>query len=170
MSEALAQIFAAQQREINEQERRRQLARAQQEREILAFQNSGLPDIFRAIAAVLVREDVRQRIYKTKFEETTWDHCKSPRAKDMTFVSPNGSSGSGPRWWCVESPDSGRIKYIYNNGVSYKNDEVFDQPEGPWLNAFIEYAARVCDPDAIAQKMAETPTSAEQPRRRLQPV
>ena len=173
MSEALARIFAIQQREINEQERRRQLERAKHMREVAAFQNSGLPDILRTLADVPCRKDVQQRIYKNNFSDTTWDHCKSPGAKDITCMNLYGG-GSGPRWLCVESPDSGRMRYIYNSGVSVRTDEAFDRPDGPWLDAFLEYAARACDPEAVAQKMAATPpaptTDAQPARRRLQAV
>lgn len=175
MSEALARIFALQQREINEIERQRQLARAQHEREIAAFQNSGLPEIFRTLADVPVRNDVRQRIYKSTFGDLAWDHCnprKVPRAKELLCVSLGGSSGASPRWWCQESRDTGRVKYCYNDGVSSRTTSEFDTCDGTWLATFLEYAAKACDPEAIAQKMSATAadTPGETPRRRLQPV
>ena len=107
MSDALARVFALQQREINEQERQRQIALAQREREINAFMNSGLPAIYIEFSDVPLKEEAQRRTYKKMFAECTWAHC-DPRVKrvsEMSFLAVGGN-GSGPRWWCKENNDS----------------------------------------------------------------
>jgi hypothetical protein len=177
MSETLARIFALQQREINENERHRQLALAKRTREITAFMNSGLPALFIECSAVPLSKDSQQRLYKKVFAECTWDHCdaRKKQVSEMSFSQLGGSSSSNPRWWCTEDKDSGRMLYMYSATGSYSNCEVrSNEPTGPWLDAFIEYIAKVCDPQAIADKLSESQANQAREthfnRRQLQPV
>lgn len=177
MSEALARIFALQQREINENERQRQLAAAKRTREITAFMNSGLPALFIECSAVPLSKDSQQRLYKKVFAECTYDHCDTRKRQvaEMSFYQIGGGNGSGPRWWCAEDRDSGRMLYLYSPNGSYSVGEVrASEPTGPWLDAFIEYIAKVCDPQAIADKLSESQANqaveARFNRRQLQPV
>lgn len=175
MSEALARIYALQQTEINEIERRKQIAAAKRRREIVAFQNSGLPALFRSLADVPLRADVRQRIFKQKFSELTWAHCNpttTNNEKELSCTCLSGYSGSGPRWWCEASADTGEIRYGYQSGRTGSQIEMFSAPERGWLDEFIRFAASACDPAAIAQKIAEVQPEQPQPnpRRQLQPV
>lgn len=168
MNDALAQIFALQQKEIKEQEQRRQRAAQIHDREVCAFQDSGLPDIVRALVAVPLRAEVRARIHLNKFGDITYQYEKRPRAKEITLMNLHGT-GSGPQWWCSVSPDSDNINYNYNDG---RHTSVRSSPDNGWLSAFLTFAAQACDPSAIAQKTTEAlpnPTVAAQ-RRRVQPV
>jgi hypothetical protein len=177
MSEALARVFALQQREINEQERQRQLAEAKRTREINAFMNSGLPAIYNEFANLPLREDVKARLYKRQFAECTYQHCdtRNKRVSEMSFAS-NGGSGSGPRWWCAEDRDSSRMRYMYSATGSYSLCDVHSaEPSGPWLDAFIEYVSKLCDPRAVADALAESQADAAREehfnrRRQVQPV
>ncbi|NDC55267.1 MAG: hypothetical protein EBZ69_00270 [Alphaproteobacteria bacterium] len=159
MSEALAKIYALQQREINENERARQALIAQNAREIRAFMDSGLPAIFTECAGVPLRHDVQQRHYKKTLGECAWSH-QDPRRqqiKEIALPSIGGGTGSGPRWWCKEDADSGRMVYCYNATGSYSGGTVWEkEPNERWIGPFIEYIAKMCDPQAIADKLSES--------------
>jgi len=177
MSEALARVFALQQRVINENERARQQAAAKREREITAFMTSGLTDIFIEFADLPLSLDSQQRLYKKQFAECTYQHCdaRSKRVSEMSFSSWGGSSGSGPRWWCTEDKDSSRMLYLYSANGSYSLSEVRSaEPAGPWLDSFIEYIAKVCDPQAVADKLSNSQANQAREthfnRRQLQPI
>ena len=175
MSEALSRIFALQQRELNEKERHRQREIAKQQRIIAAFQASGLLDIFDEFRNVPLRPDVRARIYKSNIGELCWQNgIERTRQHDLSFMALHGTS-SGPRWWCEESRDTGRIRYGYRSGRSGVNDEFFDTPDGLWTDQLIEYMAAAADTDTIAQKIqsmerTERNTAAPVGRRQMQPV
>jgi hypothetical protein len=173
MNDAIARIYALQQRELNEKRRQQEMAQAKHRRELAAFQNSGFPTVFRLLASVPLRPEVQQRIHCPDFQSLGWSHqnpANNPNMKDVSLRDLHGNSG--PRWWCHESLDSGRMQYCYRSGSTGSRDECFETPDGDWLNAFIEYAARACDPDIIAQILS---TSAQEPtpapvRRQIQPV
>lgn len=175
MSDALARVFAIQQREINENERARQIAIAKREREINAFMNSGLPAMYTEFADVPLKADAQQRLYKKTFAECTFSHCdpRSKRVSEMTMTS-IGSSGSGPRWWCKEDPDSGQMRYYYSEIGSYSGFTVSErEPTGKWLDAFVEYIAKLCDPVVVARRLSESQEQGLQERvnrRQLQPI
>lgn len=173
MNDAIARIYALQQRELNEKLRQQELNNARYRREVAAFQNSGLPTIFGLLANVPLRQEVKQRTYSTDFKSLSWstqNPANSPNMKDVTLRDLRGNNG--PRWWCSESLDTGRMKYCYKGGTTGSQEERFDEPGGHWLAAFIEYAAAACDPDTIAQILsasAPEPTPAPT-RRQIQPV
>lgn len=175
MSAALTQIYALQQRELNEQERRRQQQIAKSQRQIAAFSASGLIDIFEELRDVPLRNEVRQRIYKAKVSELCYHGGNDVRNKtnSLSFVSVNGSSGS-PRWWCEESADSGKMWYCYNSGMSRDQDKSFETPQGVWLDRFIEYMAQAADPTVIAARVQLKPHAGDDalpaPRRQLQAI
>lgn len=176
MSEALAKIFALQQREINDNERARQAFIAQNEREISAFMNSGLPAIFIECADVPLSHDAQQRHYKKTLGECTWPHqdTRKHRVKEISMSS-IGGNGSGPRWWCKEDADSGRMVYCYNATGSYSGATVWaHEPDERWIGPFIEYIAKMCDPQAVADKLSEAQANqareAHFNRRQLQPL
>jgi hypothetical protein len=178
MIEALAQIFALQQRELNEQERHRQRAKAKREREIAAFINSGLPALFTECAQIPLRQNVQQKLYKKVFCQCTYDHC-DPRSRQTAEMSFSALSigGHGPRWWCGESEDSSRMRYLYSDTGSYSKVTMNETaPNGRWLDAFIEYVAQMCDPQAIADKLSEAQANAaieerfSRNRRRLEAI
>lgn len=159
MSEALAKIYALQQREINEIENANRQRAAKRAREVTAFMNSGLPELFGECAALPIKKDAQQRMYKKVFAECTYQHCdtRTRQVWEMTFTQPGGGSGSGPRWWCQESPDSGKMQYLYSKTGSYSFCEVHAAtPNGEWMEAFIRYIAAVCDPQAVADKLSES--------------
>lgn len=171
MNAALTQIYALQQRELNEKERQRQLAAAKNHRQIAAFSASGLIDIFEELRDVPLRSDVRQRVYKSKVAELCY-HDSSPRDKtnSLSFAPVNGAS-SGPRWWCEENADSGKMWYCYSSGMSRDSGTSFETPQGVWLDRFVEYMAQAADPAVIAARVqsagsATSPTT----RRQVQPV
>jgi hypothetical protein len=168
MSSALTQIYALQQRELNEKERQRQHQIAKQQRVVAAFNTSGLPAIFAEFRDVPLRPDVRARVYKKTIVDLTYDSETPPNnRRSMAFASINGAS-QGKRWYCEEDPDSGKMRYCYYSGTQ---TEVYSQPQGSWLDHFIEYMAAAADPDAIARKIQTTePASAPSTRRQLQPV
>lgn len=169
MSEALTKIYALQQRELNEKERQRQQQIAKHQRVVAAFNTSGLPEIFAELRDVPLRPDVRQRVYRQTVAELTYDSSTPPNNRhSMTFAAINGSS-SGRRWYCEEDPDSGHMRYIYYDGLQTK---LYVQPQGPWLDQFIEYLAAAADPSVIANRI-ETSAAAKvigNSRRQLQPV
>lgn len=174
MSAALTQIYALQQRELNEKERQRQRQIAKSQRQIAAFTASGLIDIFEELRDVPLRNEVGQRIYKAKVSELCYHGGSDVRNKtnSLSFVSVNGSSGS-PRWWCEESADSGKMWYCYSSGSSRDQDKSFETPQGVWLDRFIEYIAHAADPAAIETKVQLVPaviSGDNAPRRQLQPV
>lgn len=157
MSEALARIFALQQREINEQERQLQLMNAKHAREVHAFMTSGLPEIFTECADLPLSKSAVGRLYKKTLGQCTWDHCdpRKNQIREMVFSS-LGGSGSGPRWRCYESADSGRVLYTYSPIGSTSAETTTNEPAGEWLDAFIEYVAKLCDPQAVADKLSES--------------
>lgn len=168
MSSALTKIYALQQRELNEKERQRRQQLAKHQRVVAAFNTSGLPDIFAEFRGVPLRPDVRQRVYKQTIAELTYDSDTPPNNRhSMSFTSINGSS-NGRRWYCEESRDSGNMQYCYYDGVQTK---IYSQPQGSWLDHFIEYMAAAADPAVIASRIqTTTPASAPSARRQLQPV
>lgn len=168
MSDALTKIYALQQRELNEKERRRQQQIARQQRVAAAFNTSGLPDIFAEFRAVPLRPDVRQRVYKQTVAELTYDGDTPPNNRhSMSFVAINGGS-HGRRWYCEEDHDSGNMRYCYYDAVQTK---VYSQPQGPWLEHFIEYIAAAADASVIENRIrTATQASAPATRRQLQPV
>jgi hypothetical protein len=179
MSDALTQIYAMQQQERNEQERARLAAQAKRNREGAAFRTSGIPALYMEFAAVPLRSDVQSRTYKKTVAEMTWQHC-DPRVpananiREMTFSS-HYSGDNNPRWWCEEIADSGRMIYFYAQNGNTSARVYYNEPNGPWLAAFVEYLAKICDPDAIAEKMRtrQAPENLDNPsgtRRQLQPL
>lgn len=169
MSEALARIYAMQQREINQIERHRQQQIAKRQRLIAAFNASGLISLFNEFRNIPLRIEVRQRVYKSTVNELTYQSSMpTDQLFDMSFVSISGCS-NGPRWWCEET-DTGRIRYCYTNGTTASRAEMFDTPQGSWLDSFVEYLAKATDPAMIAERMAETPALEPPPRRQLQPI
>jgi hypothetical protein len=157
MSEALARIFALQQREINEQERRRRLLEAQRDRERAAFMVSGIPDIFAECANLPLKPEAQARLYKQTFAQCTYDHCDTRKRQvaEVSFTAVGGH-GSGPRWACAEDRDSGRMRYLYSPNNSLSAEVVAAEPTGPWIDAFIAYVASVCDAKAVADKLSES--------------
>jgi hypothetical protein len=159
MSEALAKIYALQQREINDNERARQALIAKTEREVGAFMNSGLPAIFIECADVPLDNSAQQRHYKKTLGALVWAHQdpRHKRIKEMSLPSVGGSGGSGPRWWCKEDEDSGRMVYGYSPTGSYSGVTVWEkEPNERWVGPFIDYIAKMCDPQAVADKLSES--------------
>lgn len=172
MSEALARVYALQQRELNAKERERQRQIAKHQRIVAAFNASGFLDIFNEFRRFPVRPEVRSRVYKQRVGELTWHENMQPdQTHSMSFMSINGQS-NGPRWWCEENADSGNMKYGYSSGRSGDRGEFFDTPRGLWLDAFIEYMAYAADPEAVANQMPNNvaPELPATPRRQVQPV
>ena len=177
MSEALARVFALQQREINENERQLQLMHAKHEREVHAFMTSGLPEIFTECAELPLSAAAAGRLYKKVLGQCTWDYCdpRKKQVREMVFSS-LGGSGSGPRWRCYEDPDSGRMLYIYSPIGATTMETRSHEPAGEWLNALIEYVAKLCDPQAVADKLSESQANNARKEyfnragRRMQPV
>lgn len=172
MSKALTKIYALQQRELNEQERRRQLERAKTHRVIAAFNASGIIAIFNELRAVPLRKEIRQRTYKSTIEEMCYgaNTINENQRADMQFMSLHGT-GSGPRWWCAESQETGQIQYWHSSGGSGDYGVPFSTPDGKWLDRFIEYCAAAADPEKIAAKMRDAlPEQVTQQRRQLQPI
>ena len=152
------------------------MALAKREREITAFMNSGLPALYTEFADVPLKADAQGRLYKKTFAECTWQHCdpRSKRVSEMSMTAPGSISGHAPRWWCKEDPDSGRMFYYYSEIGSYASFTVFErEPSGKWLDAFIEYVAKLCDPVVVARRMSEAQEQSTQDRinrRQLQPL
>lgn len=160
MSDPLIQIYEIQQSKIAEANRRTEAARARRQRTINAFRNSGLPAMFIEFADVPLAADVAKRTFLKKYGELCWAPY-DPRATNTNEISlrkPCGSDRSA-RWWCAEN-DMGHMTYYFNNGESYGRDTHCDQPEGEWLNFFIQHAAEACDPAAIAEMMQKRTPSA----------
>ena len=156
MSETLTKIYALQQRELNEKERQRQQQLAKHQRVVAAFNTSGLPDIFAELRGVPLRPDVQQRVYKQTVAELTYDGDTPPNNRhSMSFVAINGGS-HGRRWYCEEDHDSGNMRYCYYDGRWTK---VSSQPQGPWLDQFIEYLAAAADPSVIANRIETSATA-----------
>lgn len=179
MSDALTQIYAMQQHERNEKERAQLAAQAKRAREAAAFRTSGVPALYMEFADVPLRADVQSRTFKKTVAQMTWQHC-DPRVpananiREMSFSSHYGGD-SAPRWWCEESADSNRMIYFHAPNGNTATRAYYYEPNGPWLAAFVEYLAKVCDPDAIAEKMRtrQTPENLDNPsgtRRQLQPL
>lgn len=166
---ALAQVYALQQKELAQKAAAQQAARAKYQREIAAFQNSGLPDMFRQFATMPLRTEVQQRTYQKDFQSLAWSDQNpgnNPKMKDVSLRCLHGNNG--PRWFVDESLDTGRMRYCYSSGRSGCHTECFDTPAGPWLNEFIEYAAKACDPTAIADELQKPrePVDPQTPQRR----
>lgn len=167
MTDALAKIYNQQQAEIAEKNRQQQLAREKHQREVHAFQTSGIPALFIELADVPNRPEIK---FRKTFGEMTYTHY-DPRTNknrhEISVINENGNYAG--RWWCAESPDTGRMKYCHEH-----NNQRLDSntPEGPWLDAFIEFAARVCDPAAIAELHGkpQAPAGAKVGKRKLQPI
>lgn len=173
MNDALARIYALQQREINDKERQRQQQIAKQQRLIAAFNATGILAVFNEFRNLPLRPEVRQRVYKATVKELAWQaDMPDNRLHDMSFVAVNGSS-NGPRWWCEESAETGQIRYLYTSGASYDKGTAFHTPQGEWLDRFIQYLAAAADTNAISEKLRNSdPTTVDtpQPRRQLQPI
>lgn len=170
MSDALARVYAMQQRELNEKERQRQQQIAKKQRIVAAFNATGLLAIFNEFRDLPLRPDVRQRIYKSKVSELTW-HADTPTDQiySMSFMAINGCI-NGPRWWCEEDADSGNMRYGYSSGMSGSKDVLLPTPQGVWIDRFVEYLAEAADPAVVAAKLSETQAQIQTPRRQLQPV
>lgn len=179
MSDALTQIYALQQRQLSEQERARLAARAKRDREVAAFRTSGIPALYMDFADIPLRDDVKARTYKKTVAQMTWQHC-DPRQRtntqisEMTFASSHGGDSS-PQWGCREDADSGRMIYFHAPTGNYANRDYYYEATGPWLDAFVEYLAKICDPNAIAEKLRarqpeENLDNPSGTRRQLQPL
>lgn len=159
---ALNKVYELQQKELAAKSAAEKAANAKHQREVAAFQNSGLPEIFRQFADIPLRTEIRQRIYLSDFKALAYSSPhpgNNPRMKDVTLRCLYGNNG--PRWWCVESPDTQRIKYAYSSGRAGSGTNCFDAPSGEWLDAFIEYAAKACDPAAVADALQQPREPAE---------
>lgn len=169
MSNALAKIYALQQRELNEKERQKQQRIAKHQRLIAAFSASGFLDIFNEFRNVPLRSEVRQRVYKQTVGELTYHAGTAANPlHSMSFMPITGMS-SGPRWWCEET-DTGKIIYGYTSGRT-TGVEFFDSPGGLWLDSFIEYLAAAADAGVITNMIqTSTPAAALSTRRQLQPI
>lgn len=168
MNDAIARVYALQQRELNEKERQRQQQLAKSQRIVSAFNTSGLPAIFNQFRELPLRTDVRQRVYKQTVGELTWNaNTPANQLYTMSFVAINGST-SGPRWWCEENADSGYMRYGYSSGMTGDRGTFFDRPQGEWLDRFVEYLAAATDPAVVAEKLSESQSHST--RRQLQPV
>lgn len=169
MNDALARVFALQQRELNEKERQRQQQIAKRQRLIAAFNASGIINIFETFRNVPLRDNVRGLTYKKNIGELTYSADRPASSlSDMSFAAVNGQT-SGPRWWCEET-DTGRMKYGYSSGRAGDRGEFFDTPQGLWLDAFVEYIAAAADPITVAEKLSETQANVQPARRQLQPI
>ena len=159
MSNALAQIYALQQRELNEKTRREQQQAAKHQRLISAFNASGLTDIFNEFRTLPLRAEVRRLTYKQTVNDLTY-HANQPLATlcSMGFAPINGGD-RGPRWWCEET-DTGRIRYGYSRGAYKSAEEFFDAPQGLWLDSFIEYIAAAADTNAVVARVQQAPQPA----------
>lgn len=167
MNDALARVFALQQRELNEKERQRQRQIAKRQRLIAAFNASGIINVFETFRNMPLRTEVQRLTYKKNVGELTYS-ADRPAASlsDMSFCSISGCT-SGPRWWCEET-DTGRMQYGYTSGRTGDRGQFFDTPQDLWLNMFVEYLAAAADPDVVAEKLSESQNSP--PRRQLQPI
>jgi hypothetical protein len=80
------------------------------------------------------------------------------------------SSGSPVRWRCYECRDSGRMLYEHRTGDLVISTD--HRPERGFTDTFISFAAQYLDPQAIADKLGQTPATqpaaANQSRRILQ--
>ena len=173
MTDPLTQIYVQQQRELNEIERHRRLQAAKREREINAFMTSGLPAMFIEFADIELRSEVVARVYKKYVGNLTWDHCdpRTNRVSAMSLKSPYGGDRD-QRWRCEEDADSGNMRYFIS-GDGRGPERAVTQDD--WLQAFVDYLARACDPSAVAHRVQERQqNAANEPaasgRRQLQPL
>lgn len=172
MNNALARVYALQQRELNDQERARQQQIAKLQRLIAAFNAAGLLTIFNEFRSLPVRDDVRRRIYRSEVSQLSW-HSDRPadQTHSMSFVAINGFN-NGPRWWCEEDADSGAMRYGYSSGASGDRGTLFSTPQGEWLDHFIAYIAAAADQNAVLAKIQSAGAEPAAPpnRRQLQPI
>jgi hypothetical protein len=182
MNNALSQVFALQQKELEAKRQREQADRDRRAREINALQNSGILQIFAEFADTDLRRDTQARSYQKTLAGLVWDHYNPAHPKYtpsnvLSFKSAahgNMSGSGGPRWACQEDRDSGRMLYSYTPTNSSGLERVFREPAGEWLDAFVQFVAACCDPDAVSKKMQDAGNApATRPatrKRRLQPT
>lgn len=173
MSDALAKVFAIQQREINRKMQAQMQADARAARECAAFSSSPVCQMIREFADLSVKPDAVSYIPngdRPLFKHTMWDHDRVVAGKRNSVelrVGPNESI----RFSCQENRDSGRMMYLVKSGgLTYERAT----PDTEFTTLFVEYAAKVLVPNAVEAAMApaaeETPSGSSGSRRRLQAV
>jgi hypothetical protein len=168
--EAIAKIFALQQEEQrkNEEAARKNRERADRERRALA--DSPVMEILRALQDVPLKKELAG-CYGANQKFTTLiqyyrDELFAGKVNELMMKM---YSGATARWTCRECRDSGRMMYEHRTGDLVLVNE--HRPDKGFVETFIGFAARCLDPQAIADKLGQTPATqpaANQGRRILQ--
>jgi hypothetical protein len=166
--EALSKIFALQQEEQRKNEAAAKAARERVDRERRALAESKVMEILRLLRDVPLKKDYAGCYGSNHDFESMVQYYRKEvfdgRANELIMKM---SSGAAARWRCYECRDSGRMIYEHRTG-----DLVISNDVREFTDTFIAFAARYLDPQAIANKMGQTPVAADitppQTRRILQ--
>lgn len=168
--DAIAKIFALQQEEQrkNEEAARKNRERANRERSALA--NSPVMELLRALQDVPLKKELTG-CYDANQKFITLIQYYRTEVLDgkVNELMIKMSSGATARWACRECRDSGQMFYEHRKGDLVLVNE--RTPNNGFVDTFIAFAAQCLDPQAIADKLGQTPVTppaANQGRRILQ--
>jgi hypothetical protein len=168
--EALSKIFALQQEEQRKNEAAAKAARDRTDRERRALATSDVMGILRSLRDVPLKKEFAG-VYgaNQKFESMIQYYRTEVFEGKTNELMMKMYSGSPARWRCYECRDSGRMLYEHRIGDLVISTDQRD--ERGFTDLFIAFAAKYLDPQAIADKLGQTPATqpaANQGRRILQ--
>lgn len=164
MSDGLARVFALQEtkRKENEAARQKQIARTQ--REVAAFNASPVMQLFRELSNVLIKpgvSGVEPRPFSALIVFSS-DDLFAGKCAELTLRM---SSGAQARWSCFEDRDSGQMRYQHRKGdLVLCNDST---PDSAFIDTFVQFAADVLEPRAVASLVSAPAEEKPQPKRRI---
>lgn len=168
--DAIAKIFALQQEEKRKNEEAARKNRERQERERRALATSPVVEILRVLADVPLKKELSVQFGANQtFASLIQYYRAEVFAGRVNELIMRMSSGSTARWLCRECRDSGRMIYEYRAGDTVLVNDY--TPDKGFVDTFITFAAKCLDPQAIADKLGQTPVTppaANQGRRILQ--
>lgn len=168
--DAIAKIFALQQEEQRKKEEGARQNRERADRERRALGNSPVIELLRALQDVPLKKEL-SGCYGTnqKFITLIQYYRDEVLAGKVNELMMKMSSGSTARWACRECRDSSQMFYEHRKGdLVLVNDRT---PNNGFVDTFIAFAAQCLDPQAIADKLGQTPVTqpaSKQGRRILQ--
>lgn len=171
MSDALARVFAIQQREINSKLQAQLQAQAREERERAAFMSSPVCRMIIEFAELPVKSGAVAYMHEPGpelFKHTMWNYNNLVAGR-LNSIELRVRSNESVHFSCRENRDSGNMTYIAKvGGLTYERTT----PDTDFTTLFINYAASVLKPNEVEKAMAtaaET-TNNNNSRRKLQAV
>ena len=156
--EALSKIFALQQEEQRKKEAAAKASRERTDRERRALATSEVMEILRSLRDVPLKKEFAG-VYgaNQKFESMITYYRTEVFEGKTSELMMKMSSGSPARWRCYECRDSGRMLYEYRTGDLVVSTD--HRPERGFTDTFISFAAQYLDPQAVADKLGQTPAT-----------